>query len=105
MDTPEELRATVAAILKAQSRLRAERAWLLDQLLATVTAAPQIAFGLRRQLDRLHVLYTQEQEKTTDLGSAITEGRPFAGLLQAYVAQPEVSLADSIQALKVSGFQ
>jgi hypothetical protein len=97
MDTPEEPRATVAAILKAQSRLRAERAWQLDQFLATVTAVPQIAFGLRGQLDRLHVLYTQEREKTTYLDSAITEGRPFAGLLQAYVAQPGGSLADSIQ--------
>jgi hypothetical protein len=104
MDSQQEIRSAVFAILKVHVQMRADYLALLDQLRANKTTVPHIGLMLQHIPDVRKTLLIQEESNTTSLETALNSNQPFAALLQAYAELRVPSLDDSIQHLR-SDFQ
>jgi hypothetical protein len=105
MDSPEEIRAAVQAVLKKHVQTRLDYHAVLRLLTAIKRVAPAV-FSMPQVLQALENAPNPEEEETVGrLEDALKGNQPFASLLQEYASRPEVPLAASIQILKQAGFQ
>jgi hypothetical protein len=105
MDSQEEIRSAVLAVLNAHVQMRADYLALLNQLHANKTTVPHIGLMLQQHVpDERKTLLIQEESNAASLETALNSNQPFAALLQAYAELWAPSLDDSIRHLN-SGFQ
>jgi len=101
MDTQEEVRTAVLAILRAHIQMRADYQALIGQLFASNLPPPELWSALQQIPDASESYFQQESTQTARLEGALRDWQPFAALLQEYATLWRPSLDDTIQSLKL----